>query len=213
MLSRDDHVVVFHDATTGRIAGDEHAVRDLSLDELRLLDVGRWKGDHFSGERIATLAEVLETIPEGRRMFVEIKCGLEIIPPLERTVRESSRVPEQVVIIAFDRDVATAAKRALPNAKSLLIVRLQRDRRTGFWTPTAEELVRIALERELDGIDVGHCPGVDASFVATIREAGLGLYAWTVNSVATARRLAAIGVQGIATDRPAWMRANLLRAP
>lgn len=211
MLSRDGHVVVFHDTTTGRIAGDEHAVRDLSLDELRLLDVGRWKGDHFAGERIATLAEVLETIPEGKRVFVEIKCGLEIIPSLERTVRESSRKPEQVVIIAFDRDVAAAAKRVLPGAPSLLIVRLERDRRTGLWSPEADELVRIARERELDGIDAGQCPGVDANFAATIRDAGLGLYAWTVNSIATARRLAAIGVQGIATDRPAWMRAQLAR--
>ncbi|MEX0701512.1 MAG: glycerophosphodiester phosphodiesterase [Planctomycetales bacterium] len=211
MLSRDGEIVVIHDATTGRICGDDRAVRDLSLEELRLLDVGRWKGERWAGERVATLAEILATVPEGKRAFVEIKCGLDIVPLLERAIRDAPYLPERIVVIAFDRDVAAAVKHALPDVKVLLIVALRRDRRCGLWAPTAEELIAIARGAKLDGIDVGSCPGVDREFAATIRGAGLDLYVWTVNSAATARRLAAIGVQGIATDRPAWMRGQLAK--
>src|SRR5690554_4348306 len=45
MLTRDREIVVMHDARTGRICGDDHAVRDLTLKELRRFDVGRWKGE------------------------------------------------------------------------------------------------------------------------------------------------------------------------
>ncbi|MEZ6049448.1 MAG: hypothetical protein R3C11_28490 [Planctomycetaceae bacterium] len=29
----------------------------------------------YKGESIPTLVEVLETIPEGKRLFIEVKCG------------------------------------------------------------------------------------------------------------------------------------------
>jgi glycerophosphoryl diester phosphodiesterase len=32
---------------------------------------------------------------------------------------------------------------------------------------------------------------------------------WTVNDPAVARRMAALGVDGITTDRPAWLRERL----
>jgi len=42
-----------------------------------------------------------------------------------------------------------------------------------------------------------------------VHRAGLELYVWTVNSPRTARKLAAMGVDGIATDRPGRMRKQL----
>jgi glycerophosphoryl diester phosphodiesterase len=35
------------------------------------------------------------------------------------------------------------------------------------------------------------------------------LYVWTVDSPAQARRLASAGVDGITTNRPAWLRQKL----
>src|SRR5512138_1004030 len=56
-------VVVHHDADTRRTAGERVRIDRATWAELRALDVGAWKGAPFRGERIPTLAEVLEAAP------------------------------------------------------------------------------------------------------------------------------------------------------
>src|SRR6185369_848081 len=53
-LTRDGRVVCLHDASTGRTAGVDLAVAEASLEELKRLDVGGWKGARWAGERIPT---------------------------------------------------------------------------------------------------------------------------------------------------------------
>jgi len=48
---------------------------------------------------------------------------------------------------------------------------------------------------------------------ACFSAANLGLYVYTVNDPGDARRLAALGVTGITTDRPAYLRDALSSAP
>src|SRR5262249_52335116 len=94
--SRDGHIVVIHDAHTRRTARVRKRVRAHSLAELRALDVGRWKHRHFAGERIPTLNEVIETVPPGKRLFVEIKSGPECLPQFVDTVKRSGKAPSQI---------------------------------------------------------------------------------------------------------------------
>ena len=35
--------------------------------------------EQFAGEPVPTLAEVLATVPAGKRVFIEVKCGPEIV--------------------------------------------------------------------------------------------------------------------------------------
>ena len=79
-LTRDGEIVCLHDATTGRTAGADLVVADTDLARLRALDVGAWKGPQWAGERIPTLAEVLGLVPAGKRLYIELKSGLEILP-------------------------------------------------------------------------------------------------------------------------------------
>ena len=81
-LTADGQIVCIHDDTLKRTAGVDRRVSDLSLDELRRLDVGSWKGPQFAGQRTATLDEMLATVPRGKRFYVEVKCGAEIVPEL-----------------------------------------------------------------------------------------------------------------------------------
>ena len=52
---------------------------------------------------------------------------------------------------------------------------------------------------------------LDAAFARKVKSAGLKLYVWTVNDVALARRMVEIGVDGITTDRPGWLREQLAK--
>src|SRR5438128_11840999 len=50
-ISRDGQLVVIHDDNTLRTGKAARKVSDETLAELRSLDVGRWKGRQWSGER------------------------------------------------------------------------------------------------------------------------------------------------------------------
>ena len=66
-LSKDGQIVLLHDATTKRTAGKDKPVIEQTVEELRTLDAGSWKGTQWAGEKIPTLAETLQILPEGKR--------------------------------------------------------------------------------------------------------------------------------------------------
>lgn len=209
-LTKDGRIVVIHDANTKKLAGRDRKVIDQTLAELKALDVGRWKGEQWADERIPTLEEVLATVPDGKRLLIEIKSGPEIVPKLKRLIETAGKKPGQTAIIGFSLATVKQVKRELPRLKVYWVVALKRDKVTRKWSPAVESLIRQARAANLDGLDVGRAEVIDRPYVQKVRQAGLGFYVWTVNSIKEARRLKEIGVDGIATDRPGWMRDHLL---
>jgi glycerophosphoryl diester phosphodiesterase len=208
-LSKDGKVVVIHDNTTGRTGGRNKDIRDQTLEELRLLDVGRYKGYRWARERIPTLREILETVPKGKRLYVEIKCGTEILPELEAVLSETPPSPEQVILIGLHLATMSRLKKQFSRHEVCWVCNLKKDTRTGIWEPGVDEMVSKALEAGMDGLDVLACEAVDRAFVGKVKSAGLKLYVWTVNDPAEARRLCRAGIDGITTDRPEWLRKKL----
>jgi len=206
-LSQDGEIVVIHDGTTKRTGGEELEVAKSTSQQLRQLDVGRFKGEAFAGERIPLLEEVIATIPPKRRLFVEIKCGPDVLSPLENVIEQSGK-RDQIVIIGFGFETVTASKRLMPDIPTYWLVGTGKDKETEAWIPHSNTLVDKLAGTGLDGLDV-HWAGVTAEFAQSLREAGLGLYVWTVNDSVEAARLAKLGVQGITTDRPGWLRGQL----
>ena len=201
-LSCDNRVVVIHDADTKRIAGVKRLVRKLTFADLQKLDCGRWKSPKFAGERLALLEDVVATIPSGKRMLVEIKTGPEIVPHFPP-------VPTNVAPISFDLEAVTAMKAVRPELQCYWVVGWRRDWKRGGWLPKPAQMIDQALAKNLDGLDVGANGPVTAAFLKKAHAAGLKVYVWTVDSIPKARRLRAAGIDGIATNRPGWMRANL----
>ena len=62
---------------------------------------------------------------------------------------------------------------------------------------------------KFDGLNLCDSWPFDAALVRRIHDAGLLCYVWTVNDPVRARYLAEAGVDGIATDRPGWIRQQL----
>jgi glycerophosphoryl diester phosphodiesterase len=207
-VSRDGQIVVIHDGDTKRTAGVEKLVEDQTLEELRQLDAGSFKDPRFAGEKIPTLAEALAIIPEGRRLFIEIKCGATVLPELERVLAASGRKPEQLVLISFKYDVLATAKKRLPQYLAYWIVGYGKDKKTGEH-PKLEELLPRMKAANLDGLNLNAKFPIDEAFVKAAQEGGRKLYIWTVDDAAVARRLVQAGVDGIATNRPAWLREQL----
>jgi glycerophosphoryl diester phosphodiesterase len=206
-LSKDGKIVVLHDKDTKRVAGVDKKVAEQTFAELRLLDVGKWKGAKFAGEKIPTLDEMLVTTPTGKRVFVEVKIGPEIVPELDRVLKASGLEPVQTPIISFHAPVIAEVKKVRPDLAAYWIVNIKPAK--GKETPTAESLIATAKSIKADGLDLSVTPALDKAFAGKVKAAGLKLYVWTVNDVDVARRMVDIGVDGITTDRPGWLREQL----
>jgi glycerophosphoryl diester phosphodiesterase len=208
-LTTDSALVVSHDADTKRTTGVDRVIEESTLAELRQLDAGKWKGEQWAGERLPTLSEVLATIPEDGRCFIEVKKGAEVIPTLAKVIHESGKRPEQLAIISFQLDAVAEAKRELPQIEALYLAGVKMDTTTGAWTPSIDELIGKAKEAKVDGLDLSFNAPLDAATVRKIHAAGLRLVAWTIDDPAVARRMVDLGVDGITTNRPAWLQSQV----
>lgn len=200
-LSADKRLMVSHDADTKRTAGGENLIiADTHSDELRRLEVGSWKDQKFRGEKMPFLEEVLAEVPEGKRLVIELKSSAEAVPYLQQLI-EQSGLQERLVLISFDKEAIIRAKQQMPQIPAYWLLH-------DYQEHSPEEAIRIAQEHGLEGLDV-HYKLVDEVFMQQMREAGLEVYVYTVNEPAEAKRLQALGVKGITTDRPQWLREQL----
>lgn len=207
-LTKDGKIIVIHDFDTKKTAGHEGKVVDQTLAELRRLDAGSWKGPQWKGEKLPTLRELLDTVPPGRRLVIEVKCGPEIMPELERELKASGKGPDQLVIISFQYDVVVQAKQRFPDIPAFYLASNKKDKVTGE-LPKLGELIAKTKAAKSEGLNLEAKFPVDAAFVKQVHDAGLKLYIWTLNDAARARELVAAGVDGITTDRPQWLREQL----
>ena len=210
-LTKDGKLIVCHDADTGRLAADKTklVIKDHTADELRKLDVGSFKGPSFADQKLPMLDELLAIIPTGKRFFIEVKIGPEAIPELVRCLDRAKKAPEQTVIISFNYETCIEAKKQLPKLKNYWLVSQKQDKQTKQWKPTAAEIIEKAKKAGVDGVDVQATEPVNAEFVKAAHDAGLEFHVWTVDDPEKAKRLAAMGVDGITTNRAAWLKEQL----
>ncbi|MEN6307914.1 MAG: glycerophosphodiester phosphodiesterase family protein [Anaerohalosphaeraceae bacterium] len=203
-LSADGRVMVIHDATTRRTTGVDMKVEATDSATLCTLDAGKFKGAEFAGQKIPYLEEVIATIPEGRRLYVELKSDERLVPTLEKML-DGNAHRKQIVFIGFDLDTISACKERMADIPAYWLVGRRKNEATGVYLPIELSVVQTARERRLEGLDV-QSAGVTPELAGAIRAAGLELAAWTINDPAEARRLIELGAVSITTDRPDWVK-------
>lgn len=214
--TKDGALVLLHDTSLARtsdvrrVFGQPRApwlVSDLRLDELRQLDVGRWKSPAFEAERVPTLREALDVLQAARTgVVLEMKAparypgiAADITAELQAGPggrREASYL-QRVIAESFDESAARQFKTLNPTATVGLLGR-----------PHASHLDRVA-----EWADQVNPPyrAVDKRYVAAVHEAGLECLVWTVNTRSAMRQAVNLEVDGIMTDRPLLLRSLLTR--
>lgn len=117
-LTADGEVVVLHDAELGRTTNGTGRVRDRRWDELSLLDAGAWLGARYQGERLPTLAEVLDWARGRVYLQVELKpYGADAALLYERVVElvRQRDMQDQVMLLSFDHHVLRWCKEMAPD--------------------------------------------------------------------------------------------------
>ena len=207
-LSKDGKIVISHDFDFKRVGGSTNKIVTQTWDEVKGTDVGAWKDATYAGEKVPTFDSLLATLEKGKRIFIEIKVGPEILPEMALVIAASGKAPEQMPIIVFSFETAVAAKKKFPKHEVSWLHSWAKDKNTGEF-PAIAELIAKAKAGGLDGLDLHQGFPVDKEFVKQVKDAALKLYVWTVDDPAMAKKWADAGVDGITTNRPQWLREQL----
>lgn len=211
-LTKDGKIIVSHDKVTKRTTGQEKSIPETDFAELRKLDAGRWKAESFAGEKLPTLDEQIALIPAGKKMFVEIKCGPEIVPEFAACLKRMKADEKKITIISFNYESLKECRKVLPAYKTQYLVgHPPANAKTPpkKKQPTLDEVIAEARAAKLTGLDLQSTWPLTPDDVKKIKAAGLELHVWTVDDVAVAKLWAGLGVASITTNRPGWLREQL----
>jgi glycerophosphoryl diester phosphodiesterase len=202
-LTRDGTPVVYHDRTLHKISGRRFRVATLELADLRRLDAGAWFAPRFAGQRIPTLAEVLERYAHRTRLLLELKLRsdhvtrVRLARSVARIVRDVN-VVDRVFLLCFDPTLLDEASHGFPELRTVANV--------GRLVP--RKALSQARMRRLEAISVD-LRALKRPFVATARRSGLPLLVFTCNRAADVDRAVEAGATGLMSDRPSWLRSIL----
>ena len=206
-LSKDGRVFTFHDKTLTRTTDGANTNKcgDVTWDEISRLDVGgwgKWKGSKFEGTRPALLEEVLELARDGRRIYVEVKSGPEIVPHIKDVfARQTKATNANTLFISGNSDTCRALKEQMPDYKVYFVsyIRQRWGKTAPFWT--REEMLSRTQESKADGIDCYFDPDyVTDDFVRMFTNAGLEFHVWTVDDLNLAIEAFRRGAKTVTTN-------------
>jgi glycerophosphoryl diester phosphodiesterase len=114
----DGHCVCIHDETldrttdaVARFGRDAIGVASTTLAEIRALDAGGWFEPRFTGERVPTLASVLDRLAPKLLLMLEHKGG-SVTTLLESLVSHPAR--QRVMVQSFDLDFVAECRSRAP---------------------------------------------------------------------------------------------------
>lgn len=198
-LSKDNRIMVIHDEDTKRTSGDKMVIRESRSSDLRSLDASNGM-DQFRGEKIPFLEEVMATVPDGKVVFIEVKTDTVIIPYLVKLLATSPD-KSRLVVISFDFDVCAMMKKEIP---AIPVFWLHYTLSGSYKT----KWISRAVDAGLDGLNFRHT-GISQDYVEAVHRSGMKMFAWTVDDPEDAARLIEIGIDGITSNRPAWLKEQL----
>lgn len=193
-VTADGDVVLFHDETLERTAGDRRPVA-----EVRTAELAELFADHGG---LLTVADALETFPRAR-FNIDVKTDAAAEPIGAVVARHTSRV----LLTSFSDarrlralDAVRRAGAAHPPATS--------GGRSTVLSLRIRSALRLSPAGVLRGIDAVQIPlrfgrvGVfTPSLVQAAHRCGVEVHVWTVNEPNEMHALVAAGADGIVTDR------------
>jgi glycerophosphoryl diester phosphodiesterase len=178
-------VVVIHDESVDRTTNGTGLVREMSLQELKDLDAGK-------GEHIPTLQEVIELINKRISLIIEIKVSQAVEPVIDiiRHYIEQGWSDDSFYLASFNHYDLLAAQKLLPQIKCMPVFE---GIPLGY-----TEFVRALNPKAI----ILYHGTITQEFVQDAHVYGIEVFAYTINKPVMLQRMKALGVDGVATDRP-----------
>ncbi|MBC3918210.1 glycerophosphodiester phosphodiesterase [Undibacterium sp. CY18W] len=200
MLSKDGVPVLMHDPEFGRTVPGIGRVADTMAADLQTMDAGKWFADSYKGEPVPMYADVVRFCRQhGIWMNVEIKPSPGAEEETGRVVAEQTQAlfADVAVIDAvhlplfssFSFSALMAAKNAAPTIPRGFLM----DKVTPDWKARLQELAARALHTNHKYLT--------PDTTKEIKDAGYGVFCYTVNTPERAAEILHWGVDAFCTDR------------
>ena len=199
--SKDGELVVIHDTSVDRTTDGSGKVGDLTLEEMKSLDAGSWKGEQFTGEKIPTFEEVLDRYHGKVGILIEMKSP-ELYPGIEEQVADALKerhldTPqnEKIILQSFNFDSMKKMDQLLPKVPVGVLA----------WShsqATPEALKEISTYAEWFNPSYGI---VTEQVVENVHSLDMQIGSWTVRSHEAADFLFDMDVDAIITDYPDYV--------
>jgi glycerophosphoryl diester phosphodiesterase len=191
--SRDGFAVISHDPELMRLTGREGRVSELTMAELRHIDLGH-------GQAFVSLAEALDGFPE-TRFNIDVKSEDAVVPTVNAI--RSAGATSRVLVTSFSEKRRSAAVRMVPgvatSASATMFATALVAGKVGL-----SPVLRFAL-RNVDAVQIPErAAGMNTVTPRQLRQlhrAGIEVHVWTVNDIEDMARLLDLGVDGLVTDR------------
>ncbi|SHE88832.1 glycerophosphoryl diester phosphodiesterase [Modicisalibacter ilicicola DSM 19980] len=197
-LLGDGTPVIWHDGDVKRCSNGRGRLRDLSLASAKTLDVGSWFEAKFTGERMATLDEMLELVNElglGLNLELKVNRGRDARALVEAVLpRVMEAVPaKRLILSSFDAVALGVMRTRQPDPERLRLgILYQRPPRN--WADDAARLEAYSLHVDWRRLSARTAQAMAAS--------PYSLLCYTVNDPRVFERLRAWGVASAISDDP-----------
>lgn len=171
-LSKDGKPVIIHDFTLERTTNGDGLLNRYTFAELKELNAGKWFDQSFSGEKIPSLAEVLELVAGKKLLNIELKSAGDLYPNLAKKiidVLESYPYQNQIMLSSFDHEVIK--KVHLLNAEI----------KTGLIILGRPLLISEQLEAAGASVMSMAYPYITQDLIDELSNKGYSIIAWTVD--------------------------------
>ncbi len=193
-VTADGIPIVFHDKGLSRTTNGSGFASKLTYEELQQFDSGNWFSEKFTGEKIPTLEDVLESVQNKILVNIELKnLGTNPLPHIEKIIKiiENFNYSDKVVISSFYYDqlkIVKKIKSTIPTA----IIRLPKDR----LLPS-----EIAKQFPFEGL-VCNIEELNNEIVDDAHQIGLFLGIYTVNNPSELEYVLKFDIKAIVTNFP-----------
>jgi glycerophosphoryl diester phosphodiesterase len=178
--TKDNQIVVIHDADIKRTTNGEGLVSDLTLEQIKSFSAN-------GGEKIPTLCEVLDFVDEKVTTLIELKeAGLE--EAVLGIIRERS-LQRKVIVTSFSEEAIKKVRELDSNIE------------TGLIYATHSNPIKAALELKANYL-VALYRFMHTVIVEKAHKNGLKVVVWTINKPEEVTEFVKKGVDGIASDKP-----------
>ena len=202
-VTRDGQLVVLHDFDVATTTDGHGLVSAMTAAEVARLDAGSHFSPAFAGVRVPTLDAVFDLVGDRCQVNVEIKS----LDPYARDASDGvaalvrrRNLYDQVLVSSFNP--ITLIKMRHLDSRIALGMLYDAEMPAFFRAIWAGPPIRPEAQHPEHVL-------IDGDFMAWAHGLGCKVNTWTVNDVAEARRLAALGVDTIMTDVPDLLLAGL----
>ncbi|MDQ8952344.1 glycerophosphodiester phosphodiesterase family protein [Acinetobacter rudis] len=191
-ITKDNHLVIMHDATVDRTTNGKGLIEDMTLAEVKQLKT------QVKGYAVPTMAEYFKAFKNNKKIvhFIELKSGNEkIVPQLKKEIEEYG-IQDQVVTISFDTAQIKRMKNILPEYS------------TGFLTGNVPKTDNVLKDvKKLMGVTQSYASTFNPSFgnlqpslLEAAKHRGITFWPWTYRDADSFKRHYVAGINGLTTD-------------